>query len=77
MKKFERNKSSDTAHEIKSKNDSNKNRRKKAWGTCKEEHPACLPAHSYEYCDRSPDTKDPKRRDERKARRKERQNKKN
>lgn len=31
----------------------------------KEDHPVWVPAHSYDYCDKKPETKDPKGRDER------------
>ena len=46
-------------------------------GKCKEDHPAWVPTHTYEYCDKNPNTKDPKGRDERIAKRKARFEKRN
>ena len=43
----------------------------------KEDHPTWIPYHTWEYCDKNPNIKDPKGRNERIARRRSRQDKRN
>ena len=75
IKKFQDIKFPDTANMAKEKYSGQKFGGKSFGGKCKEDHPSWVPDHNYDYCDKNPNTKDPKGRDERIARRKARNDK--
>ena len=57
IKKFQNVMPTDTANMANEKGNF-KGSRKTFSGRCKEDHPAWVPSHSYEYCDKNPNTKD-------------------
>lgn len=73
---FEDSKTNDTANASKSKTCDNKRRGNYEWGTRKKDRPPWVPDHSYDFCDKNANTKDPKGRGDRISRRKDKQDKK-
>ena len=70
IKKFQDIKFSDTANIAKERYSGQNHKGKSYGGKCEEDHPPWVPAHNYDYCDKNSNTKDPKGRDERIAKRK-------
>lgn len=73
--KFKNKSAKNTANTIKGKYRYNKNQANIKGDKCKEGHSAWVPQRSYDYCDKNPNTKDPKCRDELIAKRKARKDK--